>query len=193
MGIQFVHPAQGHGRSSASGFTLLELTIIGFIVGILGLVSAPSWLGFVNTLQLNSSRDRVYQAMQEAKSNSVRDNLRWQVTFRQVDDTVQAAVHPVIEGRFMPPTVHWQTIGQVRIDEAETTLHCSSRNCQTPGTLWRVQFNHRGNTNGQLGRITLMGHRNVRVKRCVIVSTLIGHLRVAQQQSRPDENKRYCY
>ncbi|MGK7891194.1 MAG: hypothetical protein AB4042_17845, partial [Leptolyngbyaceae cyanobacterium] len=58
--------------------------------------------------------------------------------------------------------------------------------------IYRVQFDHNGNTNGRLGRLTLEGVNPHRARRCVFVSTLIGTLRKASDRPTA-RNGRYCY
>ena len=55
-----------------------------------------------------------------------------------------------------------------------------------------MQFNYKGNTNGQLGRITLSLRSGGTAKRCVFVSTLLGGMRTAKDQAQPKDGK-YCY
>jgi hypothetical protein len=72
----------------------------------------------------------------------------------------------------------------IQID-SESTLHQSNN-------IYRVQFNHRGEVNGQLGRLTLSMASSPMTKRCVFVSTLLGTIRIGETRSRPDNGK-FCY
>jgi hypothetical protein len=84
-----------------------------------------------------------------------------------------------------PPDSFWNSLDpNVQLDP-ETTLR------RVRG-VWRVEFNHLGRVNGQLGRITLSGKSGGRAKRCVVVSTLLGTLRKASNRTTPRDGK-YCY
>jgi type II secretory pathway pseudopilin PulG len=190
-------------HSSTAGYTLLELIIVGVLIGILGAIAAPSWLTFLNLQTLNTGQNQVYRAMQAAQSNAKRDKLTWQTSFQEVTVNdrvvVQWAVHPAKPGTFIPSGVRWNNLGtNLRIDkkkndkgEYETTL--DSPGNKTIEGPWRVQFNYHGNTNGQLGRIALRTPYTGKIKRCVIVSTLIGTVRTAKERPKPNKEGKYCY
>lgn len=169
---------------SAAGFTIPELSVSLLMVGTMGAVMAPSMVQFWQTQQLKTANDRVYWALQETKDNAKRDKVTWQTSLQELNGTVYFAVHP---SSLQPGLRSWRSLGdRVQIDTQETTF-------LKTGGIWRVQFDFRGQTNGQLGRVTL-GLPNLRAeKRCVIVSTLIGTLRQAKNQSVPDREGRYCY
>ncbi len=183
---------------STAGFTLLEVIIVVATMGILGAIGVPAWFGFMERISLNIAQDQIYRAMQQAKSKAKLEKLTWQVSVRENDQVVQWAVHPAKSGEFIPPGVQWNDMAlNIRIDKEknnkgdyETTLDSPGR--KTVSGPWRVQFNDRGNTNGQLGRVTLRSDRTGNVKRCVIVSTLIGTLRTGNEHRQSKDGK-YCY
>jgi hypothetical protein len=97
---------------------------------------------------------------------------------------VEWAVHAIATS---PEAALWQPLSDdVEIDAGETTLLQSS-------DVYRVQFSPRGNVNGRLGRLTFARPNRDRAKRCVVVSTLLGTLRDAQNRPTPDASGRYCY
>ena len=170
-------------RQTNAGFTLLEIVIIVVLIGILTAIAAPSWLGFVNLRYLNTAQEQIYRAMREAQSNAKRDKIIWEVSFQEISLVPHFAIH---RKGSIPTMAHWQSLGdRIRIDGSETTLYDSKG-------IWRVQFNERGNTNGQMGKITITSKYNSKIKRCVIVSTLIGAMRMAKEQPKA-KNKKYCY
>lgn len=186
--------------SDTAGFTLLELIVVVFMMGILSAIAAPAWLHFTNIQRLNTAQYQVYRAMLEAKSNATRDKLNWQVSIREVNEQVQWALHRAESGYSIPNTANWHSLDphiQVYKDQndqgkCETTLHQDTRACPTTGP-WHVQFNYKGNTNGQLGQITLIPKDNSQIQRCVYVSTLIGTLRMGEDNNKPNNSDKYCY
>lgn len=184
---------------STAGFTLLELIILVTITGIVSAIAFPNWLAFVERQQLNSAQSKVYQAMQQAKSNATRDKVTWQASFRQVPvdgkEVVQWSVHPA---SITPSAESWHNLqANVRLDD-ETNLPNSANGR-------RVRFNYSGcpvyhlnDECGQTtiltkGRITLSSAKGGKAKRCVIVSTLLGALRTAKEQPKTDKEGRFCY
>jgi type II secretory pathway pseudopilin PulG len=186
--------------TSTAGYTLLETIIIVTIVGILSAIIAPSWLNFIERQRLNTAQDQVYRAMQEAKSNATKDKITWQVSFREENNIVQWTIHPATSEEFMPNNMKWNSLDpNIQVykvknnkNKCETTLYEKPEACPTQGP-WRIQFNYHGNTNGQLGKITLISKNGGNTKRCVYISTLIGAMRKGEEHSRANNNDKYCY
>ncbi|MEW6491348.1 MAG: prepilin-type N-terminal cleavage/methylation domain-containing protein [Cyanobacteriota bacterium] len=188
----------GKATSTTAGFTLLEYIIVVSLIGILSAIAAPNWFNFINRQRLNTAQNQVYRAMQEAKSNAMRDKVTWQVSFRQVavrkKQVVQLSLH---QASITPTQKSWYNIdANIRLDN-ETTLP------QSKGVR-RVRFNYYGCPVYQLndecgqtsilskGRLTLSPQQGGKAKRCVIVSTLLGTLRTAKENPKKKDGK-YCY
>lgn len=153
---------------STPGFTLLETLCLVVIFVILGAVIAPGWVSFTRSLALQTSQDKVFQLMRQAQQEAIRTRTRYQASFRELDGVTQIAIHPIST---LPAQANWESLPEaIEIDESKTTLFLSRG-------VYRVQFNHRGRVNGRLGRLTLMRNDNSRIRRCVVVSTLLGALR----------------
>lgn len=157
-------------ESGESGLSMLEIIVVMAIASILVAIAAPAWISFHNTQQLNAAQDEVYQALRQAQFEAKRRNLRWQVSFRNVEGQGQYALHPVT----LPPTLaDWTELPDgVQLDLRRTTLRPQSG-------VYRLQFNHQGHVNGQLGRVSLMGKARMRTRRSILASTLIGSVRKA--------------
>ncbi|MEQ9355673.1 pilus assembly FimT family protein [Coleofasciculus chthonoplastes] len=168
--------------SDTAGFTLLELIVVVFMIGILSAIAAPAWLHFTNIQRLNTAQYEVYQAMQAAKRNAKLKKVDWQASFREQDEIVQWAVHPET---VTPATAHWQSLDpNIRLDD-ETTI--------TPSNgVYKVEFDFKGNTKPPLRRLTLTTKQGGNAKRCVFVSTILGTLRMAKDNPTPKDDK-YCY
>ncbi len=200
MRVNRLYTGKAASRSTA-GFTLLELTIVVMILGIVSAIAAPSWLSFLNRQRLNTAQYQVYQALQEAKSNATKNKATWQVSFQDDTGVVQWAVHPAEPGKFIPQGVQWHNLDphiEIYKDKnnkgkCETTFDQPTQKSCTPHEPWRVQFNYMGNTNGQLGQITLITNNSSKIKRCVYVSTLIGTLRTGTEHSKVNSSDKYCY
>ncbi|AFY86677.1 MULTISPECIES: pilus assembly FimT family protein [Chroococcidiopsis] len=166
---------------SIVGFTLIETLLVTVIIGILAAIMVPSWVAFINTRQLNAAQEKLYLALREAQNNAKRDKVTWQVSFRENNSTVQWAVHPASA---TVASLSWQKLEPV-IRIVDTDINASDPNgtrfdYDSTNNLWKMQFGYKGNTHGQIGRITLATRNGGQAKRCVFVSTLLGAMRIAQ-------------
>jgi prepilin-type N-terminal cleavage/methylation domain-containing protein len=171
-------------KHSSSGFTLLETLVVILLISILATVGIANWLAFVDTQRLNTAQNEVHIAMQQARSQASKEKLTWQASFREQNGIIQWAVHPATVN---PSTANWNNLdSNVRLD-SETTLQLSN-------DIRKVQFDYRGNAKSvsDLGRITLSSRSGGKVKRCVIISTILGTIRTAKEHTTIDDGK-YCY
>lgn len=169
---------------SKQGFTLFELLVAVAMVGILVAIVGPSWINWRDTQLLTAAQDQALQALRQAQAKAITSKLEWRVSFREVEQAVQWAIHPSTTA---PTTSDWQSLPEgVQLDRTETTLARS-------GEVYRVVFTYRGHVNPPLGRITFMAAGGNRVRRCVVVSTILGTMRKARNNRVADEGGRYCY
>lgn len=178
-------------HQSNSGFTLIEMLIVTLIVGILAAIVAPSWLSFIDARRLNTSQDQVYRAMRKAQSNAKRDKNTWQASFKEITVNSKPVVQWVVHPAIVFPTataVKWNDLQQnVRIDSTKTTLTAVLVGSDS---VSEALFNYKGcpiddpiADCGQAsiqGKITLSVNNSGQIRRCVIISTLLGAMRAAK-------------
>jgi prepilin-type N-terminal cleavage/methylation domain-containing protein len=172
------------GNNYNSGFTLLEMTSVVLIIGVLSAIVAPGWLSFVNTRRLNIAQNVVYNAMRQAQSEAKKEKLTWQASFREQNGIVQWAVHPTSVNS---SNANWNNLdSNIRLDD-ETTLQLSNG-------VRQIQFDYLGSVRKPpLGRITLSNKSGGTTKRCVFVSTILGAMRTAKEQDKANANGDFCY
>lgn len=170
------------------GFTLLELLVVMVFVGILAAMVSPVWLKLLAEQKTTSARGRIRQDIQLAQSKSQQNNVLWQFSIRDNGETAEVSTHPAATP---PDLASWERLNEsIQIDDETTLLSTSS--------VYYVRFDQNGNVrSSRLGRVTVSSKQFPNIKRCVVVSTLIGATRTAKERPLPDPSyrtrDRFCY
>jgi len=165
-----------------SGISLLETLVVVMVIGVLVAIAAPASSHLISVMNLNTGQDQIVQAIRKAQHNARLSRRVWEFGIRQtVEGQVQWAIYPDQAGE---NSLTWHDLDPRLKLDAETSLR------ELRG-IRRIQFNHLGAVNGQLGRVTLSIKGGGKTKRCVIISTLLGAIRTGSDQPRRLDG-RYC-
>ncbi|MGC9529002.1 MAG: prepilin-type N-terminal cleavage/methylation domain-containing protein [Limnospira sp.] len=195
---------------SEAGFSLLELLIVVLIIGIFSAIAVPGWLGFARRQELRRAQSQAYWVMKAARRNARRDKRAWQATFRKQGDRIQWALHkPEIVPDDLPSSAWTDFDGGIDIDANETSLKKVKADTNLVTTAethhYRTLFNYKGcpvynpqdncgaTSLGAKGRITFKHGDMGEVRRCVIVSTLLGVVRKGEDASEATADGKNCY
>lgn len=153
------------------------------IIGILAAIFVPNWLRFLTGHRTTAGNDMLRQGIQQAQLKSRQENISWQFSVREgAGGVVEMAIHSVTTS---PELANWQPLNSFVQLDRETNLATSNE-------IYYVRFEEKGNVQYRLGRVTLSGKQFPDIKRCVIVSTLIGNTRSGKDNPE-SENGNYCY
>lgn len=198
---------KSRANKSTAGFTITELLAIVLAIGIVSAISVPSWLMFINNYRIKTSIDRVYWAMEIAQSNAKRDKVSWQVSYKQVGNTVQLAIHRSEIPPAQVPASEWKSLEpDIKINEIDTTfvLFNEQNEYDKKGTIRRAMFNFQGcpvyKSTDDCGLTSLRAKATFTLShphlpngdRCVIISTLLGHTRMGEKHKKAKDG-RFCY
>ena len=82
-------------RDRSLGFTLLEILVALALIGILGAIVSPAWVGFSINQSLNAAQSPAFSNLRSAQSSAKRDQVDWQASFRNFGDRVPVWTNPV--------------------------------------------------------------------------------------------------
>ena len=158
------------------------------MVGVLSAIAAPAWLGFTNNQRINAAQTQALSTLRSAQSNAKRSQTTWQATFRNAPTVSQYAVHVAPTEAEDQDETYWNSLPWQNFDGGVTIVEDTESPPKTTLTklsavpnpdVYRIQFKSSGSPNGQIGRITLKTNSGD-LKKCVIVSTLLGSMRMAE-------------
>jgi len=155
------------------GFTIIELTIVFLIIGILSAIAAPAWDAFVTRQRIRTVNSQVLQALQKAQSQAKSQKEDVLVTFTPTGD---------------PPTV----IPEVQIENfpqeelnANGEIKAGMVKLVTSETVSNsITFDYLGSVESTGFTVTISTPEDG-LKRCVIVQTILGGMRTAQDTDCP--------
>mgnify|MGYP005851425935 CR=1 FL=1 len=152
-------------QTQESGFTLLEVLVVVFIVGILAAIAAPGWLAFVNGQRLNVVRDQVVQTLRSAQSKAQVSKQNQTIVFDNSTDPPTIIINPNVENV-------QEVLGNGEIKANLLTLTAEADG--TPNDT--VAFDQYGNVNADSVpyQVTIAIASNPNSKKCVIVQTILG-------------------
>ncbi|MGB3403736.1 MAG: type II secretion system protein [Microcoleaceae cyanobacterium] len=192
------------------GFTFLEIIFTIVVIGILIAIISPSWLSFIARQQLRTSNNKIYWVMQNARSKAMAERVSWQATFRinEEKNRIQYALH---SAEIMPISLSesiWQDLPDgIEIDIDQTSFlkvdPITNKVKRSQTGYYRAMFNYKGcpvyragnectNLNAK-SRITIEHKFLKDQRRCVLISTIIGALRIAEDASEAKSNGNNCY
>ena len=149
---------------SSAGFTLIELLVIVVIIGILGSISAPGWLSYLNRQRINSVRSELKAVLQQAQTNAQQKSTSYSVVMGTSNNEPTAALSTA--GSTATPVVLGENNSNVEL----------SAFIGTSATSDLLTFDYRGGVSEDILPfvIKVIADDNGATQKCLIVTSLLG-------------------
>ena len=174
--------------TSNAGFSMVELALVVFIIGILSAIAVPGWNAFINNQRTRTVNDAVFRALRSAQSDAKLKKKNITVTFKDDEDP------PVVIINNIAQTLNAN--GEIKAGIVElATGKCAADDCSNDFTTDKntnIIFNNQGvieNDDSLPFAVTIAIAEGKGAKRCVIVQTILGNMRTAEgdQCPQPDD------
>ncbi len=157
-------------KSKSSGFTLIELLVVIVIVGVLGSIAAPGWLGLLNRQKVTTVRTELKAALKEAQTKAQQRSTAYSITLGSTTNGPTAAVAPA--GSTATATVLGSNSKNIQL--AAFVGSTTSANSLT--------FDYRGGVsiNSVPFVVKITANSTASTQKCLIVTSLLGSVVEAQ-------------
>lgn len=199
------HQRQEYGDQNA-GFTMAEMIVVLFMIGILSVIAAPGWSAFINRQRLNQANGAVASVIQETRLQAKSTKGTYSIRFRVEDNIPEYIIYP---GTNLPADPVWIALGDtmtlrsrevflytnLNSPTAYNTTTTDKQIVQTTLGTGTITFDSQGvlakKSSGAVSDTPLAimvaapvstNDTASSVDRCVIIQTLIGGIRIAKDE-----------
>ena len=203
------HQRQEYGDQNA-GFTMAEMIVVLFMIGILSVIAAPGWSAFINRQRLNQANGAVASVIQETRLQAKSTKGTYSISFRvknKINEYIPEYI--IYPGTNLPADPVWIALGDtmtlrsrevflytnLNSPTAYNTTTTDKQIVQTTLGTGTITFDSQGvlakKSSGAVSDTPLAimvaapvstNDTASSVDRCVIIQTLIGGIRIAKDE-----------
>ncbi|BBD54182.1 PilA [Planktothrix agardhii NIES-204] len=202
--------SQSNFHKNEAGFSLIEVVVVVLMVAILSAIAAPGWLGFVNRQRIYSLNDEVYRTIQNTQSEAKHKKLAHVVEFDGASDPPRFRVYPITVTAKTEQDQFWQPLsvsGSIKEKQVKLVSNMEIQTSSDPDVKtdqpddfknqysknWILVFNQYGEVVNKNGKTPVndvpftvtVSLPDGTSKRCVMVETLLGGMRTAENTNCP--------
>ncbi|NJO99217.1 MAG: type II secretion system protein [Pleurocapsa sp. CRU_1_2] len=164
-----------NARKSSSGFTLIEMLVVFIIVGVIAAIAAPNFLGLLNQSRVKDGLAQVEGAVKEAQRQAMRRGKPCKVKF--VTRTINGKTREVITvvestdtGETVAAGFYNGCLLEERILPVEVEVEVD------PGTITKITFSGKGNTDSDSNGIIQISHPLTTTVKCIQIEGVLGNI-----------------
>lgn len=202
--------SQSNFHKNEAGFSLIEVVVVVLMVAVLSAIAAPGWLGFVNRQRIYSLNDEVYRTIQNTQSEAKHKKLAHVVEFDGASDPPRFRVYPITVTAKTEQDKLWQSLsvsGSIKEKQVKLVSNMEIQTSSDPDVKtdqpddfknqysknWILVFNQYGEVVNKNGKTPVndvpftvtVSLPDGTSKRCVMVETLLGGMRTAENTNCP--------
>ncbi len=158
---------------NSKGYTLLELLIVLFLMGILAAIASASFVGFLQRQRVRAAADIVYRSLSEGRNQATSQKVDYSVDFRRDVDGFSYCVRQSVS-----ECGNWQSFAGIYF--ARCTFPSEGKNFSVTtidvGGVCTASFSWMGSVKGRLGGVYFKPSSQSRLCRGVWTKTLLSVL-----------------
>lgn len=209
--------SQSNFHKNEAGFSLIEVVVVVLMVAILSAIAAPGWLGFINRQRIYSLNDEVYRTIQNTQSEAKHKKLAHVVEFDKDSDPPRFRVYPITVTDPTEQDKLWQPLsvsGSIKEKQVKLESNMEIQTSSDPDVKsdkkedfensnsgnWILVFNQYGEVVNKNGKTPVndvpftvtVSLPDGTSKRCVMVETLLGGMRLGEGNYDSTNNPTGC-